>query len=338
MGDLFSQTVATDAWRAEATQWISRELAGLGRRVTGDVVQRRIRPWSTQLVVPSDRGTVWFKANCASSAYEPAVHLALAELEPGEVDPPLAIDAERGWMMTADRGTTLADSHDASLAEWQAVVALAARVQRRVADHGAVLVGAGLPDCSSATVVARYAWLVDQLAGRPADHVSHLPAEEAESLRGRAGVVEAAVEELLAAPLPASLQHGDLHPGNVFVVDGSLRFFDFGDAQWAHVLEVLAVPYGYSTRVTHHPWPALLDAYAQVWADLLDRQALEALMVPAMVTHAVNRSFTWLGAIEGAQPDELAEWGDAPLYYLRLAHEPFPPEDPSPPQDTEHGP
>ena len=332
MDDLFSQTVATDAWRAEATQWIGHELAGVGRRVTGDIVQRRIRPWSTQLVVPSDHGTVWFKANCPSSAFEPAVHLTLAELEPGEVDPPLAVDAGRGWMMTADRGPTLADSHDASLAEWQAVVALAARVQRQVAAQGAVLVDAGLPDCSPATVPERYDWLVDQLAALPADHPSHLLPDEAESLRSRVEVVREAVDALLAAPLPASLQHGDLHPGNVFVVDGSLRFFDFGDAQWAHVLEVLAVPYGYSTRVTHHPWPDLLDAYAQVWADLLDRDALEALMAPAMVTHAVNRSFTWLGAIRGAQPDELAEWGDAPLYYLRLTHEPCPPPDP------EHGP
>ena len=328
MGDLFSETVSTGAWRAEVAQWIEEQLAGVGRRMTGEVVQRRIRPWSTQLVVPSDHGTVWFKANCPSSAYEPAVHLALAELEPGEVEAPLAIDAERGWMMTADRGSTLGDSHDASLREWQAVMALAARVQRQVADRGAVLVGAGLPDCSPQTVPQRYSMLVDELAALPGDHPSHLTSDEADSLRARSGVVEEAVQALRAAPLPSSLQHGDLHPGNVFVVDGSMRFFDFGDAQWAHVLEVLAVPYGYSTRVTHHPWPALLDAYAEVWADLVDRAALEALMVPAMVTHAVNRSFTWLGAIQGAQPAELAEWGDSPLYYLRLTHEPFPPEDP----------
>ena len=328
MDGRFSEWVATDAWRDSALEWIRAELARFGWQVTGEVEQPRIRPWSTQLVVPTDGGRVWFKANCASAAYEPAVHLALAGLEPGEVEAPLAIDAGRGCMMTADRGPTLADSHDASLEEWQAVVALAARVQRQVAEHGDTLVAAGLPDCSPATVSARYAWLVDQLAGLPEGHPSHLPAGEADSLRATSEVVEQAVGALLDAPLPPSLQHGDLHPGNVFVVDGSMRFFDFGDSQWAHALEVLAVPYGYSTRVTHHPWSLLLDAYAEVWADLLDRESIEALMTPAMVTHAVNRSYTWLGAIQGAQPEELAEWGDAPLYYLRLTHEPFPPDDP----------
>jgi hypothetical protein len=324
----FSQWVATDAWRSEATRWIGDELAAIGVGVTGDIEQPRIRPWSTQLVVPSTQGRVWFKANCPSAAFEPAVHRVLAELEPGEVEPPLAIDVERGWMMTADRGLTLGDSHDATLSDWQAVVALAARVQRSLTGQGGTLVQHGLPDCSPRTVPDRYSWLIEQLSALPADHPSHLTADEARSLRSQAGVVETAVDALLAAPMPSSLQHGDLHPGNVFAMDDGLRFFDFGDAQWAHVLEVLAVPYGFATRVTHHPWAEIRDAYAAVWSDVIDAGSLEALMAPAMVTHAVNRSFTWLGAVVGAQPDELAEWGDAPLYYLRLALEPFPPVDP----------
>ena len=76
-------------------------------------------------------------------AFEPAVHRTLARLDPGEVDEPVAVDAERGWMLTRDRGTTLGDSHEATLDDWRAVVALAARLQRRVADHGPDLLAAG---------------------------------------------------------------------------------------------------------------------------------------------------------------------------------------------------
>ena len=320
--------MATDAWRDEATSWIRDELAATGRQVTSEIEQRRIRPWSTQLVVPTDRGTVWFKGNCPALAFEPAVHRALASLEPDEVDVPLAVDEAAGWMMTADRGATLGDSHDATLEDWQAVVRLAATLQRRVATQGAVLRGAGLPDCSPVTVPARYRWLIEQLAQLPEDHPSHLTPEVRAELEAGQSVVEEAVETLDAAPLPVTLQHGDLHPRNVFVVDGSMRMFDFGDAQWAHALEMLAVPYGYVTRLTTHPWQAVLSAYAEVWSDVIDPAELESLMTPAMVTHAVNRSFTWLGSIVGAQAHELAEWGDAPLYYLRLALKPFPPEDP----------
>ena len=328
MTEVFSQRVTSADWRQEAGDWIVAELDRAGRHVTGEIEQRRVRPWATQLVVPTDQGLVWFKANCPSAAFEPAVHQRLAQLEPHEVESPLAFDPDRGWMMTADRGLTLGDSHDATLQDWQDLVARAARLQRQLVEAGDVLVADGLPDCSPATVPARYRGLVEQLASLDPDHPSHLTADEAQSLRSRSRVVDEAVEALLEAPLPSSLQHGDLHPRNVFATRDGLRFFDFGDAQWAHVLEVLAVPYGYSTRVTHHPWDVLLGAYAAVWADVVDRSSLEALLVPAMVTHAVNRSFTWLGAVEGAQPAELEEWGDSPLYYLRLAHEPFPPEDP----------
>ena len=328
MDGLFSHWVATDTWRDVATAWIRDEHASVSRQVTGEGVQRRVRPWSTQLVVPTDRGTVWFKANCPALAFEPAVHRALSSLEPDEVDEPLAVDDARGWMMTADRGVTLGDSRDATLEDWQAVVRLAATLQRRVAEEGPALRGAGLPDCSPPTVAARYRWLIEQLAALPVDHPSHLGDDGRGELEDGLPVVEGAVETLSAARLPVTLQHGDLHPRNVFAVGDSLRVFDFGDAQWAHALEMLAVPYGYVTRLTTHPWPDVLSAYAQEWSDVVDPADLEALMTPAMVTHAVNRSFTWLGSIVGAQPHELAEWGDSPLYYLKLALQPFPPADP----------
>lgn len=325
MQEPFSELVASHDWRREAHRWMQARLSEWGRPVTGEIEQRRIRPWSTQLVAPTARGPVWFKANCEALAFEPRMQLLLSQWVPDEVDAPLAIDGDRGWMVTADRGPTLRDRHEPTLEDWRAVVRLAATLQRRVADREPVLADAGLPACGPETVVARYEGLVDRLVALPTEHPSHLDAAEAAALRAGAGRVQRAVEELLTAPMPSTFQHGDLHPGNVFAVDGGLRVFDFGDAQWAHALEVLAVPYRWVTQLTRLPWDAVLDAYADVWRDVVSREALERLLPAAMVTHSVNRAFTWLGAIEGAQPAELEEWGDAPAYYVRLAHEPFPP-------------
>jgi len=330
MVEPFSAVVASAEWRGEALTWVEEHLARLGRTVTGAVEPGRIRPWSTQLVVPTDAGLVWFKANCPELAHEVGVHEALSRLVPDEVDPLLAGDRGRGWLMTADRGTTLGDSHEATLEDWQAVVRLAAALQRRLAGVGPALTGVGLPDCAPETAARRYLWLVDRLAELPAGHPSHLGGEEAADLRAKTSVVTGAVARLVAGPLPATLQHGDLHPWNVFAVDGGLRIFDFGDAQWAHALEVLAVPYGYITRATGLPWRPVFEAYAAVWADVADLATIEGLLPDALVTQALNRSSLWLGAVAGAQPHELEEWGDSPLYYLRLVHEPFPPASPSP--------
>lgn len=320
----FSEMVSTSAWRSAAEAWVRERVAEAGDRVVGDIAQPRVRAWSTQLIVPTDRGQLWFKANCPALAFEPAVHAELARLDPGEVDRPFAVDVDRGWILARDRGTTLGDSREATLADWQDVVTVAAGMQRRLADHGAELLAVGLPNCAPHTVPARFAELVDALAALPADHPSHLDAGMVRRLRAARGLVEDSVATLLAAPMPtASWQHGDLHPGNVFAVDGGLRVFDFGDAQWAHPLEILAVPWGWLDRRSSLPWPAVLGAYASVWAEVLGPAELERLLAAAMVTLAVNRSRTWWRCLEGATPTELEEWGDSPRYFLELVLEPW---------------
>lgn len=100
----YSQLVASDEWRQEATEWIEDTVDRLGYRVRGPVTQPRIRPWSTQLVVPTDHGTLWFKAPCAPMRFEPALQQLLARLLPGLVAAPVAVDVVRGWMLTADHG------------------------------------------------------------------------------------------------------------------------------------------------------------------------------------------------------------------------------------------
>ena len=325
MEETFARLVSGARWRVAAEAWTTERLAERGIDVTGPIEQPRVRPWSTQLDVPTTAGRVWFKGNCRALAFEPGVHAQLAKLDPAEVDDPLAVDPERGWILTSDRGVTLADSHEATLADWRGLLALAARLQRRVAERGAALLGAGLPDCAPHTVPARYDAMTARLAALPAEHPSHLTDGVRAELEAGRRTVEEAVAALRASPLPTTLQHGDLHPGNVFAVEGSLRIFDFGDSQWAHALEILAVPYGWITRLTELPWAEALDAYAGVWADLLERETLEGLLSSAMVTHAVNRSFTWADAIADASVEEAAEWADAPLHYLRLALEPFAP-------------
>jgi hypothetical protein len=196
----FSETVASPAWRAEAEGWVREQVAAAGATVVGDIDQPRIRPWSSQLVVPTDRGRLWFKANCRAMAFEPALHVALARLDPGEVDAPFAVETHRGWVLTRDRGITLGDSHEATLGDWQNIVTVAAGMQRRLADHGSTLLAAGLPDCSTHTVPQRFAELVEAVAALPPEHPSHLDDAAADRLRGAHGLVDDAVAALLAGP------------------------------------------------------------------------------------------------------------------------------------------
>ncbi|MGJ9413878.1 phosphotransferase [Aeromicrobium sp. CF4.19] len=314
MGDAFSEVVTSPAWLEQARSWIHARCEDADRRVAGPIEQRRVRPWSTQLVAPTDRGLVWFKANNPSMSFEAGLHrLMAAELRPGDVPAPLAVDAERGWVLTSDRGVTLGDDHTPTTDDWCDVVRTVAGLQRGLVDHERAVLATGLPDCSPLTVPARLEQMVDRLAGLPAHHPARLSAAEVRALDDRRDDVVDAAQRLAASPLPTTLQHGDVHPWNAFT-DG--RLLDFGDAQWACAVEVLSVPFGWITHESELPWDDVLAAYAEQWVDLVGLRELRTLFGASAFTHAVNRSATWWHCLVHANDVEWMEWGEAPRHHL----------------------
>ena len=294
----FSEVVSSPAWRAEAEDWVRAQVAESGGRVVGDITQPRVRPWSTQLVVPTDAGRLWFKANCRRWRSSRRSTGRWPGSTPGRSTSPSPSTSTgagsspvtagpRSGTLTRRRSTTGGRS-----SPWPPVCSAASPPRDR---------SCWPPGCrtrSPHTVPARYAEQIDALAALPRGHPSHLDVSTVGRLRSASGLVDDAVATILASPLPtASLQHGDLHPGNVFAVEGRLRVFDFGDAQWAHPLETLAVPWGWVHQRTSLPWPAIVDAYASGWADVLDPAAFERLLAAAMVTQPVNRCSTWSAAL-----------------------------------------
>lgn len=317
----FAERFAAADWLREAEAWIVDRLELRGHRITGTVEQSRVRPWSTQLKVPTDAGVVWFKANCAAMAFEAGLHAELARLVPDAVDAPWAIDVARGWMLTTDRGATLGDSHEPTSDDWRYVLAEAARMQRGLAGHREELLATGMPDCSPATVVDRFDRLVEIFDDFPAGHPSHAPPELGQRLRSTRPAIVDATQLLEASTLPSTWQHGDLHPWNVFAIGGgALRLFDFGDAQWAHALEILSVPYGWISSMTELSWPAIAEAYCEVWD--VEHAELAATWQATGLAQPVNRAITWLAALEDATAAEWLEWGDAPLHHLTRVLDP----------------
>lgn len=308
----FSERVAQDDWRRDVGDWIRRELARTGREVTGTIEQPRIRPWSTQLTVPTDDGLMWFKANCPAMVFEPALQAELARLAPDAVDLPYAVAPDQGWMLTVDRGGTLADQETVTLDDWIRVVQQAAALQQVAATAGESLLATGLPDCGPATVVDRFDRLIDVFSALPEEHPAHVPPGLRSQLVAVRPRIIAAADVLASSPVPVTWQHGDLHPNNVFARDGHV--FDFGDAQWAAAVEVLSVPCGWITTLTEIAWPDVLDAYCDAWGTTAEAIAPER--EAAALTQAVNRSLLWWRCLQDATAAEWAEWGDGPLHHL----------------------
>ena len=325
----WEQTWATEAWRDEATAWSDGVLRAHGISRTGAVEQPRLRTWSTALTVPTDAGRFWFKVNCPGLAAEAAVVALLADLAPDHVVAPLGVDPDRGWMLTPDHGRTLREAGRNDEATWTRVVAEYADLQRRTVAHGPALRSAGLPALEPQDVATYVDRQLAMLAALPEGHPRYVDP----AVLARVAAVLPRVEKLGAAlaagPVPLALDHNDLHDNNTFVPTGAettLRFFDFGDALWAHpfgsmliVLNVVTDPDGLDlddAAVTR-----LLDAYLERWSDLAPLEELREQLDAALVLGRVNRYLSWDRSFAGAPAEALGENAGSPRMWLELLAE-----------------
>lgn len=263
------------AWLEEAHDWIRVHV-----EPTAPIEQPHVCPWSTVLRVPTADGPVWFKATIPAVGHETAL---LGELWrwSEHVQRPLALDGGRGWLLLPDGGPTLRRTMN-GWEEWlDDVLPRYVELQRATATHADELVALGVPD--------------HRLAGLPA---------RAEALRPGLGEPTATLcERLAAAGIPETLQHDDLHSNNVFVDDGRVVFFDWGDSCVSHPLFTLVV----LLRGVTHTFGAVDERrFLAVWGSGLD-DAWEHAQRLGMLC----RALTWRRVVdELSSPwsDQYEEW------------------------------
>ncbi|HSS68770.1 MAG TPA: phosphotransferase [Nocardioidaceae bacterium] len=217
-------------WLRTAYEWIELQLGRLGLVRTGDIEQPHVYVWSTVMRVPTDQGDVWFKANMDVLRHEAAVASLLSADQPDLVAPPLAVDLNTGWMLMSDAGRRLREviPEERSLHRWLDVLPRYAELQIAFSDRVDELLDVGVPDLRMATLPAKYERLVTEIdvEQRFRDAVPH---------------VRALCERLSEFGVPETIQHDDLHDGQVFVRDGSELVMDWGDACVSHPFFTLSV-------------------------------------------------------------------------------------------------
>ncbi|WP_193609606.1 hypothetical protein [Nocardioides lijunqiniae] len=218
------------AWLAQAHSWIDGQLAGLGLMRTGEIEQPHVEVWSTVLRVPTATGPVWFKANHGPLAHEAALVTLLAQRVPDLVDPLLAADLDRGWLLMADAGERLRElvPVERSLDRWHHALDQVARISLALEDDVDALLAMGVPDLRLDVLTVSYDALMTEIDAEP---------------RSRKAIdqVTRLTEQLASYGIRESIQHDDLHDGQVFVRAGRHRVMDWGDACVSHPFFVLSV-------------------------------------------------------------------------------------------------
>ncbi|MEU6829190.1 phosphotransferase [Nocardia beijingensis] len=206
-------------------RWARTVLHARNIEITGAAVETKRRAWSLLARIPTDAGTMWVKANARAFAHEGPLLRLLARLRPGSVLEPFAVHADNGWLLSPDGGATAGDSGD----RWAALVRHYADLQHALITHVADLRATGTPYLPPSELIGVYRHFESRAPGLGA-RIEAAAAALAESGR-------------------LSIEHNDLHPGNVFARDpGPGLLFDWGDAVITH-------PF-LSHRLLHSPYRA----------------------------------------------------------------------------------
>lgn len=300
-------------WLEEATAWIHNQVAARGLHVVDPVEVLHQRPWSTFARVATDQGPAYFKAPAPAFRYEAALTQALARWRPDCTVPLLAVDLDRGWLLSLDAGVTLRSvSRSADQIEhWLKVLPLYVELQMETAARVSELLVLGVPDRRLSHLPHLYAQLLESRETLRVGREPGLTAEEYGQLRNLRSRFAALCEQLAGYGLPETLAHEEVHENNVLVRDGRYTFTDWSDSSIAHPFFSMLV----TLRSVAH-WLKLdedgpevrqvRDAYLEPWTALATRAELLAALKVAYLLGMVNRALSWHQGT-GALPEKHRE-------------------------------
>ncbi len=308
-----STPLAAPIWREEAEAWIHAAVERLGLRTTGSMVEPHASPWSTVLRVPTTAGDLWFKA--PNARREAALTSALIRYTPTCVLPLLAVDIERGWMLMPDGGTRLRElvRGDRDFRDWLPVLPVYAELQITLAAHVDELLGLGVPDYRLAALPAQLPRLLQDTEILRIDREPGLTAAEHAQLWELVPRVEELAAELAAYGIPETLNHGDLHDGNVFAGTDGPRFFDWGDATVSHPFYSLRTTFVSVEISLDLPdgageLPELRDAYLEPWTRLHPREELAAAFGLARKLAPLDAAVRWYEEVVRMDAEQREEY------------------------------
>jgi len=295
-------TPPTPPWRdaeavAAAQVWMAAAARRSGSPLTGPILEAHTRPWSRVYRAASVRGPLYLKLSGPSQAHEAALTALLAPLAGDIIPEVLAVDAERGWLLLGDAGGPLSEAlaGQALLDAWLALLPRYAVLQRAFLGRVDDVLACGVPDHRLDHLAASLAAIVDEttiLASLANDSLAMGPAE----LRAFLPRLGSLCEELAALGIGPTLQHDDLHDGNVFTGShGQVVVLDWGDACVTHpFLSLWTVQRAAADRLGNDAaLDRLRDAYLEPWAGFAPMSSLRAGARIGAHVGGVTRALGW---------------------------------------------
>ena len=289
----------------EAIDWMSERLNDRGVRIAGPLEQVKNAYVSTVFRCPTDHGDVYLKILPSIFVRELEVTRELIGWRIAALPRWIASDEKRGFILMEDMGgRDLTDCCDVDRLE---------AVMRRFAESQV----ASVPLLNVERPGPFYDWRLPVLARRIDWAVEEAPAllrgteyeptsEEMARLRSRLPAWKELCLSIQAAGIPDALDHGDLRPGNVRIVDEQVIFYDWA---WSAITHPFLGPTAFLHSIRHslprghNVRERLRDAYLETWREHGTIEQLGQvfdLVTKAMIPYGVVADAEWLYAIQSA--------------------------------------
>jgi len=319
---------ADPTWQAETLDWARDRLGEVGRVVDGEITQPHVMPWSTVFRIPTDDGSFWCKASGPGSAYEGRLLEAFKRHGIHGALLPVATDAERALMLLPDGGPTLRATRpdgtgDHDLEAWTRILDGYAALQRATEPIVDELVGIDVPDLRPERFAGAVELLVeDDGIWDRADADERDAADTARRrLPGLLLEVIALADVLASSGISSTIQHDDLHGGNILVGPGGDRIFDWGDGIVTHPFVTMtatmnSIEYHTGLDQDGPELRGLRAGYIEHWSDVASREALDGAVRAAMILGAVARAVAWERSLQGVDLAEVPQYAGYPAGWL----------------------
>ena len=305
-------------WQKQAHEWIRAETQRKSIQLTGEIEQPHAYAWSTVMRVPTNEGTLFFKATAAETVYEIALTEKLAGWFPDCMPELVAVDTSRGWMLMSDAGEQLRASirPTKDVKPWEPVITRYAELQIGLAEHIPEILALGIPDHRLAVLPDLYKRLLSDETSLMIDQEKGLTSDEYRQLQNLTERFKAICVELAAYGIPESLNHGDFHDGNVLIRDGRITFFDWGDANVTHPfvsLRTFFVSMEISLKLDDYAPPTpeminLLNRYLEVWEGFANKERLRTAYNLMQPVASVSKALSWQQSISRMEDSVRAEY------------------------------
>ena len=307
-------------WFNMASAWIVEQLERLGYTPSAPFEQVRTNFWSTALRIPTTTENLYFKASSAVfAAFEPVLTETLSRLVPRQVPPVLLVERQRHWMLMRDGGVPFRNNPqpDRSVEE----IRQYATLQVALAPHMAEMLASGCPDQRLYRLPQLYEEALAATHLLHIDEVQGLPRSEYEQLHAFAPQLREMCAELASYNIPESLEHDDLHTGNVLTNGDRYVFYDWGDACLAHPFISMFIALRdakYRLEYDDATLERMRLAYLERWTEYAPMEQLQKAFTIAHHLGSLYRALTWYRLLSHMAPETHWMFGDAFPYFLRV--------------------